>query len=172
MTVNASSHWKRILNDPASTTSRVGRLLSALGVIVSLVFVGLQVRQNTEALRAQTRQGLADRDAQVIYSVADNPELARAWTLMWQRDTLAAAQVLTMVDSTQARWAMWGMLRFVEHAYLQVQEGVLPESSLTGYGFHDNNNFQTPQFAAFWHGVRDRFDPRFVAAFEAEYHLE
>lgn len=159
------------MNDPSSTTSRVGRLLSALGVIVSLVFVGLQVRQNTEALRAQTRQGLADRDAQVIYSIADNPALARAWTLTWQRDTLAA-RALTMADSTQARWAMWGMLRFVEHAYLQVDEGALPESSLRGYGFHDNNNFQSPQFASFWRGIRDRFDPRFVAAFEAEYHLK
>jgi hypothetical protein len=149
----------------------VGRLLSALGVIASLVFVGLQLRQNTEALREQTRQGLADRDAQTIYSVAENPELARAWTLMWQRDTLAA-QALTMADSAQARWAMWGMLRMVENAYLQVDEGVLPESSLTGYGFHDNNNFMTPQFASFWKGIRGRFDPRFVAAFEAEYDLK
>lgn len=159
------------MNDPTSTTSRVGRLLSSLAVIASLVFVGLQVRQNTVALREQTRQGLADRDAQTIYSVAENPELARAWTLMWQRDTLAA-RALTMADSTQARWAMWGMLRMVEHAYLQVDEGVLPESSLRGYGFHENNNFVTPQFASFWHGIRDRFDPRFITAFEAEYGLK
>ncbi|MDP2530346.1 MAG: hypothetical protein Q8W51_11500 [Candidatus Palauibacterales bacterium] len=159
------------MNDPSSTKSRVARLLSALGVIASLVFVGLQVRQNTQALRTQIRQGLADRDAQVIYSIAENPALARAWTLMWQRDTLAA-RTLTMADSTQARWAMWGMLRMVENAYVQVNEGVLPESSLVGYGFTDNNNFQTPQFAAFWHGIRGRFDPRFVAAFEAEYHLK
>jgi hypothetical protein len=61
------------VNDPTSTTSRVGRFLSALGVIASLVFVGLQVRQNTQALRTQIRQGLADRDAQVIYSIAENP---------------------------------------------------------------------------------------------------
>ena len=159
------------VNDPTSTTSRVGRFLSALGVIASLVFVGLQVRQNTQALRTQIRQGLADRDAQVIYSIAENPALARAWTLMWQRDTLAARS-LTMADSTQARWAMWGMLRMVENAYVQVNEGVLPESSLVGYGFTDNPNFQTPQFASFWHGIRGRFDPRFVAAFEAEYDLK
>ena len=30
----------------------------------------------------------------------------------------------------------------------------------------------TPQFASFWQGIRDRFDPRFVAAFEAEYDLD
>lgn len=159
------------MNDPSSTTSRVGRLLGALGVIASLVFVGLELRQNTEALRAQTRQGLADRNAEVIYAVAENPELARAWTLIWQRDSLAG-QALTMVDSAQARWAMWGMLRFVEHAFLQVEEGLLPETSLNGYGFRDNNNFMTPQFASFWKGIRERFDAGFVAALEAEYHIE
>ena len=142
-----------------------------MGVIGSLVFVGLELRQNTTAVRAQTRQGLADRNAQTIYSVAENPELARAWTLMWQRDTLAG-QVLTMADSAQARWGMWGMLRQVEHAFLQVEEGVLPRSSLMGYGFRGNTNFMTPQFASFWESIRHRFDARFVAAFEAEYDLE
>ena len=159
------------MNDPSSKASRAGRLLAALGVIASLVFVGLELRQNTDALRAQTRQGLADRNAQSIYSVADNPELARAWTLMWQRDSLAG-QSLTLADSAQARWAMWGFLRMVEHAFLQVEEGVLPESALVGYGFSDNNNFLTSQFPSFWVGVRHRFDPRFVAAFEAEYGIQ
>ena len=159
------------MNDTFSTTSRVGRLLASLGVIASLVFVGLELRQNTAAVRAETRQGLADRNAETIYSVAENPELARAWVLRWQRDSLAA-QALTMVDSAQANWAMWGMLRMVEHAYLQVVEGALPESSLNGYGFRANNNFQTEQFASFWRGVRHRFDARFVAALEAEYSLE
>lgn len=159
------------MNDQSSSqTTRIGRVLAALGVIASLVFVGLELRQNTEALRAQTRQGLADRNAAAIYAVAENPELARAWTLRWQRDTLAG-QALTMVDSAQANWGMWGMLRFVEHAFLQVEEGVLPESSLNGYAFRGNTNFMTPQFATFWKGIRHRFDARFVAALEAEYDL-
>lgn len=161
------------MNDPSSldTRSRAGRILAAFGVIGSLVFVGLELRQNTDALRAQTRQGLADRNAEVIYAVAENPELARAWTLMWQRDSLAG-QALTMADSAQARWAMWGMLRFVEHAFLQVDEGLLPESALDGYGFRGNSNFMTRQFKPFWRDIRERFDARFVAALEAEYGLE
>lgn len=111
---------------------------------------------------------MADRNAEAIYAVAENPELARAWALRWQRDSAARAS-LTMVDSAQANWAMWGMLRMVEHAFLQVEEGVLPESSLNGYGFRQNNNFMTPEFEAFWRPIRGRFDERFVAALEAEY---
>lgn len=160
------------MTDPSAleTTSRVGRILAALGVIASLVFVGLELRQNTAALRAQTRQGLADRNADVIYALAENPELARAWTVMWQRDPLES-RAMTMTDTAQARWGMWGMLRFVEHAFLQVEEGILPASALDGYGFRANNNFMTPQFAEFWFGIRERFDARFVNALEAEYDL-
>lgn len=157
------------MSDPSvsEATSRLGRALAALGVIASLVFVGLEIQQNTAAIRAQTRQGLADRNADVVYAVAENPELARAWTIVWQDGI--PGEVASPVDSAQARWAMWGMLRFVEHAYLQVEEGVLPEGSLNGYAFRDNNNFQTPQFQAFWANIRQRFDVRFVEAFEAEY---
>ncbi|HKK92021.1 MAG TPA: hypothetical protein VJ925_01265 [Longimicrobiales bacterium] len=151
----------------SDSTSRLGRALAALGVIGSLVFVGLEIQQNTAAIRAQTRQGVADRNADAIYAVAENPELARAWTIVWQDGI--PGEVATPVDSAQARWAMWGMVRMVEHAYLQVEEGILPESSLNGYGFRDNNNFQNPQFAPFWADIRNRFDPRFVEAFEAEY---
>ena len=67
---------------------------------------------------------------------------------------------------------MWGMLRFVEKAFLQVDDGVLPESALSGYGFRGNHNFMTPAFASFRGGIRERFDPRFAAALEAEYGLE
>lgn len=161
------------MDDPPSfeTTSRVARMVAALGVIASLVFVGLELRQNTAALLAQTRQGVPDRNADAIYAVAENPELARAWTLMWQRGS-DHGEALTMADSAQARWAMWGMLRFVEHAFLQVEEGILPQSALNGYGFRGNTNFMTPEFAAFWRGIRERFDERFVAAFEAEYGMQ
>lgn len=119
------------MNDRSSLEqrSRVRRVLAAMGVIASLVFVGLVLHQNTAAPRAQTRQGLANRNADVIYAVAENPELARAWTLMWQRDGLMGDS-LTMADSVQALWGTWGMPRFVEHAFLQVEEGVLPQSSL------------------------------------------
>ncbi len=160
------------MTDPSAlgTTSRIGRVLAALGVIASLVFVGLELRQNTAALRAQTRQGLADRNADVVYAVAENPDLARAWTLMWNRDSLES-RTMTTTDTAQARWGMWGMGRFVEHAFLQVEEGILPDETLNGYGFRANNNFVTPQFAEFWRGIRERFDPRFVAALEAEYDL-
>lgn len=144
----------------------VGLLL----VVASMVFVALEIRQNTAAMRAATRQGLAERNAQVIYAVAENPELARAWDIRWS-SIAPADSVMTPTDSTQASWAIFGMLRMVENVYLQYLEGVVDESVLDTYGFHNNIYFASDKFRAYWPTARSRFDPRFVPAFEAEYGL-
>ena len=138
---------------------------------MSLVFVGLELRQSTAAARAQTRQGLADRNAEVIYAVAENPELARAWSLRWTVDSEVTGS-MSATDSVQAGWAMFGMLRHVENVVLQVQEGVIDETVQNSYGFRYNANFETPQFKAYWPTIRHRFDERFVEAFELEYGLQ
>jgi len=147
----------------------VGGLVATIGVILSLIFVGMELRQSTVISRAQTRQGLADRNGDLISSIAQNPELARAWGIMW-RERLDSIP-LTHTDSTQANWAMFGMLRHVENVYLQYLEGVVDESVLDSYGFRGNDNFEGAQFPDWWAPRRHRFDPRFVEEFEAEYGL-
>lgn len=147
----------------------IGGLVATVGVILSLIFVGMELRQNTVVSRAQARQGLADRNADVINSIAENPELARAWGIMWRGRVDSIP--LTHADSTQANWAMFGMLRHVENVYLQYLEGVVDESVLDSYGFEGNNNFEGDQFPDWWASRRHRFDARFVEEFEAEYGL-
>ena len=153
-------------------TRTIGEVVAGAAVIASLVFVGLELRQNTAAIQAQTRQGLADRGGQFITSISENPELARAFDLMWNpyggtpRDV-----VLTYTDSVQARSALVGLLRHIENVYLQYHEGVVDETVLNSYGFRNTPVFQGPEFAEFWPLLRDRFDERFVTAFEVEYGL-
>lgn len=147
----------------------IGRLLSAAGVVLSLVFVGLQLRDNTAAVRAQARQAIAERSATVIYSVAENPELARAFRLLWGDSV--PGEHLSAFDSVQASWAMFGLVRHLENAYLQVQEGVIDRSALDTYGFRNNEWLQTQRFREWWPSVSPRFDERFVSEFEALYGL-
>ena len=156
---------------PRSRFRAVGELLAGVAVIASLVFVGMELRQNTAAVRAQTRQGLADRNAQFITSISENPELARAWDLMWSLDGPTRPDVLTHTDSVQAVIALFGVLRHVENVYLQFHEGVVDETVLDSYGFRRTPVYSTPQFVEYWPTVRDRFDTRFVTAFELEYNL-
>ena len=150
----------------------IGTLAAGVGVILSLIFVGLELRQATQVARAQTRQGLADRNGEIISLIAGNPELAEAWALRWQPEMAVENPELSPRAFVQSGWAMFGLLRHLENVYLQVVEGVVDESVLDSYGFRDNHQFTTSQFAEYWRLRRVRFDPRFVAAFDAEYDFE
>ena len=42
--------------------------LAALGVIASMVFVGIEIQQNSATQRAQTRQAIADAKVSIVSS--------------------------------------------------------------------------------------------------------
>ena len=149
---------------------RIGRVAASLGVILSLLFVGLQVRQAATFARAQTRQALSESNAQAVQAIAENRDLARAWSLRFMPGAPASAQ-LNRTDSLQTAAAMFALLRHVENVYLQYREGVIDESVLGSYGFRDNPLFTTPAFASYWDSAKVSFDERFIAAFEREYDL-
>ena len=59
----------------------VGELVGGVAVVASLIYVGLQVRQNTSALRANAAQGFADSINGAILLTASGGEPTRAWRL-------------------------------------------------------------------------------------------
>ena len=52
----------------------------AIAVLLGLVFVGLELRQNTEAVEAATFQALTDASSNYILTIASDPELNRIVT--------------------------------------------------------------------------------------------
>ena len=54
---------------------------SAIAVLVGLIFVGVELRQNTAAVEAATFQSLTDASSDWLMTVAGDPELLRAWTI-------------------------------------------------------------------------------------------
>ena len=67
MTVN----WEAI--------SAVGEILGAIAVIGSLLFVGVQIRNNTRTTRVAATHNLTNTFLTVLRTVTADPELARIW---------------------------------------------------------------------------------------------
>jgi len=59
--------------------TRLFEIVGILAVVVSLVFVTLELRNNTNAINSQTNQGLAELNTTVSVSLMENPELADLW---------------------------------------------------------------------------------------------
>ena len=62
----------------------IGELVGGVAVIASLAYVGLQIRQNTSAVRANSAQGFADSINAVQLQISSGGETARAWRRFYE----------------------------------------------------------------------------------------
>ena len=60
------------------TTRGIAEVIGLVGIVGSLVFVGLEVKQNSVATRASTNAAVADAFRELNLVLASSPELARA----------------------------------------------------------------------------------------------
>lgn len=87
---------------------RIAELVGLVGVIASLIFVGVEIRQNSIATRAATDAGVADGFRELNLVMASSPELARAFAANASNPAEAPAedQVL-MLGAYRALFHIW-----------------------------------------------------------------
>jgi len=144
----------------------VRETLGFLAVVLSLVFVGLELRQNTAAVAATALNDMTSGQVEWFYQVTNDPELADVY-IRW-RDGIGE---LDPVDDLRATLLMFALLRTAENAYLQTSLGVVDSLALRGYGLREAPPFEAESFRPIWEELKPRFHPDFVAAFEASYDL-
>src|SRR5450755_4643097 len=59
--------------------SSLGSFISGIAVLASLIFVGFQLRQNTQAVRATASQAHATNYHSITDAICVNEDLARIW---------------------------------------------------------------------------------------------
>ncbi|MDH4047088.1 MAG: hypothetical protein OEW68_02870 [Gammaproteobacteria bacterium] len=96
-------------------------LIGVLGVVASLVFVELEVRQNTAAVRGATYQAIADASLQQVIWFADNEKLRPLWIRI--RDDGASPYDFTAEENLVIRANYVMTIRRIENIYVQVREG-------------------------------------------------
>jgi len=141
-------------------------LVAALGVVLSLLFVGYQIRQNTLVARGQTRQNLATLNQQWLILQSQDAEFHELWRRAW----IASDTTLSSSDSARANFMMLLNLRRLENVYFQFSEGLVDESALRSYGLQPSaailSVYRGPRFRAYWEKTRESFHPGFVRFFE------
>ena len=144
---------------------KIAEIAAAVGVILSLLFVALEIQQNTAAVRAQTRQQLTDASSEFLIALATT-DLGELWGRFIEGDTMTHLEMNRVVP------ALVAAVRNMENVYLQTREGVIDESALSSYGWRGSRMYSSDPFAEWWETNRDRFHPDFVQAFAADHGLE
>jgi len=104
--------------------STISELIGAIAVVVTLGYVAVQIRQNTNALLANSRQTLLDADLGLISEF-----LAHAFHIEIFPDHVQ----LTPEDERRMMWCLIKALRIREFAWHQYKSGNLDEKSWHSY---------------------------------------
>jgi hypothetical protein len=140
-------------------------ILGFVGVAGSMLFVGLELRQNNQLARASAYQELGVTAAGICRDILYEEETA---------ELLVAARDSGMWDQfTEVEWlrlsgAVVSGLRLRETIELQIEEGVLPDGAGRRLGFDVN---YWPYLAEIWPDIRGSFSEDFARKIEAEYGL-
>lgn len=138
----------------------VSEIAGALGVIATLIFVGTEIQQNTEAIRTTTVQAIADQDTTINLTYATDARIAELLALTYvDPEAHKDESKMSNADRLRLEMALRSALRRVENIYLHVQAGILEPQALdrVGYGF-----YQTDFARDYWEYAQDGFDRKFV----------
>ena len=133
-----------------------------LGVAGSLLFVGLEVRQNTAATRGQTRQELATLNQEWLTLLAADSAFSELYFRAWDNDGEVAPH-----ERDRVEFMMVLEMRRLENVFFQYSEGLVDESALNSYGLQATDITRL-RFQEWWvtRGWRDAFHPDFVSFLE------
>lgn len=123
----------------------VAELIAAFGVLASLVYVGNQIRQNTQAVRSATAQAVHDNYAAWYEGYANDPALMKIAV-----DGLRDYRALNEVEKAQFIALFMQFLSYSQNAFFQWREGALSPELWSGWELLMMNLVSAPGGKDFW----------------------
>mgnify|MGYP001165929892 FL=1 len=144
--------------------SYLAQIIGSIGVVLSLVFVGLQVRQNTAALQRNEHNSTMEQWTVIRMAIVENRDIAEFMTdgLSGRRELDAADQLRLEQFLQEQAWAAF-------HIWDRTQRGVFPKGTFeaTG-GALFGGLLKTPYGEVWWRDVKGTgFLPAFVTDVDA-----
>jgi hypothetical protein len=144
--------------------SYLAQIVGSVGVVLSLLFVGLQVRQNTAALQRNEHNSTMAQWTVIRMAIARNRDVAELMTtgLSGESNIDAADQLRLEHFLGEQAWASF-------HIWDRTQRGVFPKGTFElSTGQYLRDILRTTRGETWWRKARNSgFPPPFVAAVDA-----
>jgi len=117
-------------------------VLGIAAVVISLIFVAFEIRQNTNALRAASIQSIADMSLEATLALSQSADLREAYLAMGDPD---------ISDDQSVALDAWlnGLMRIQEMRYIQSEIGTIQREDLGTVGAR-NRIYQAPYIRKYW----------------------
>ena len=104
-----------------SKLADLSEILSSIAVVITLVVLILEVRNNTDEVRASTMTTIAGRTQEFTIAHMTHPEVERVWGKMTNGGDISAD------ESQSANSLIVGALKIAEESYIAYRNGRLDE---------------------------------------------
>ena len=106
-------------------------LIGFISVIASLVFVGMEISQNTTAVRGSTNQAISDQASELYLTIATDRNLAGLVKKLYDD---VPKEDFDSIDEMQLFLTVMTGLRRVENIYLQLEDNILDDRAFDRIG--------------------------------------
>ena len=140
---------------------QIFEIIGLLSVIGSLIFVGIEINQNTSAVRGATQQEVSSQISEFYKIGIENERMAYITYQAMNGDITKD----DLNDTDYQRFLFLSMMGFrrVENVYLQYKNGFLDKVAFDRIGMAF---YQTNLVREIWEARREAFDPDFAEFFE------
>ena len=134
----------------------IGTFISAIAVIVSLIYLAIQTRQNTKAMKSASFHQVRESFSEIPLMLAQNSELASILGRVHSDpDSLTAEEVI------RYEMILLTIVRRAESAYFQSAEGSLPFESWRGISETCKEALSEKLAMQWWGKTNHRFEASF-----------
>tara|TARA_Y100000768_G_scaffold257419_1_gene195715 strand:- start:89 stop:616 length:528 start_codon:yes stop_codon:yes gene_type:complete len=139
------------------------QIIAALGVVVSVVYLGIQINQQNKITKAQFGHSLTQRLYERYFETSTNRDYAEFLAKDWNADDL------TPTDITRIQMAVITYLVDIFDVYDKVQEGLVNKSHLeTRMNTLKLGVMKTTAAKVVWSYWKNNRDQSFIDWFESE----
>ena len=140
---------------------QIFEIIGLLSVIGSLIFVGIEINQNTAAVRGATQQEVSSQISEFYKIGIENERMAYITYQAMNGDITKD----DLNDTDYQRFLFLSMMGFrrVENVYLQYKNGFLDKVAFDRIGM---SFYRTNLVREIWEERREAFDPEFAEFFE------
>jgi hypothetical protein len=141
----------------------IGEFVAAIAVVISLVYLAIQIRQNTHSVRSSTFQAAIRDNTEIIDPLLRDPELNR----IWYEGIRDFDSLSTEERRLFATYMTTALLR-LENLVYQSRCGALDPESWEGTRGNFKNTFSQPGTRVWWKRARHIFNRQLQDFIEKE----
>lgn len=146
----------------AQMLGNYGEFVGAVGVVVTLAYLAIQIRQNTRTIQSSTLQASTDAINEVNLAVATDPDLIR---ILSSAESTPYAE-LSDEDRTRYGFVMLSLFRVREAVFVQHQSGAATSDSWLRFHISTKANLQGEYAREWWKSNLLGFTPDFATYIE------